>query len=112
MRPILVVRFILRFLEAMQGRQRFLEVRATDQVLRGPSVRLALLATDPDTPDWFLSGWLVCRSFRVTDSATPDWVLSGTFLCIAFVTDHRSFLCLHYWPHVVQRECIHHLNKS
>ena len=27
LRPILVVRFILRFLEAMQGRQRFLEVR-------------------------------------------------------------------------------------
>ena len=28
MRPILVVRFILRFLEAMQCRQRFLEVRS------------------------------------------------------------------------------------
>ena len=28
MRPILVVRFILRFLEAVQCRQRFLEVRA------------------------------------------------------------------------------------
>ena len=27
-RPILVVRFVLRFLEAMQGRQRFLEVRS------------------------------------------------------------------------------------
>ena len=29
MRPILIVRFVLRFLEAMQSRQRFLEVRLT-----------------------------------------------------------------------------------
>ena len=28
MRPIVVVRFVLRFLEAMQGRQRFFEVRS------------------------------------------------------------------------------------
>ena len=27
LRPIFIVRFVLRFLEAMQGRQRFLEVR-------------------------------------------------------------------------------------
>ena len=29
MRPIFIVRFVLRFLEAMQSRQRFLEVRST-----------------------------------------------------------------------------------
>ena len=44
MRPILVVHFVLRFLEAMQGRQRFLEVRS---MLYRHRVGIHKIRTDP-----------------------------------------------------------------
>ena len=44
MRPIFIVRFVLRFLEAMQSRQRFLEVRSTPYRHR---VGIHQIRTDP-----------------------------------------------------------------
>ena len=72
MRPIFIVRFVLRFLEAMQGRQRFLEVRSMPYRHR---VGIHKIRTDPPIATIYINFFFcgnvsvvfVCKSVHLKD---------------------------------------------
>ena len=83
MRPIFIVRFVLRFLEAMQSRQRFLEVRSMPYRHR---IGIHQIRTDPPVATVDINFFL-CGNMTVVFACKPIHLKDDLFR--ATQLDHR-----------------------